>query len=212
MMGGAKPSARPMMGGGMSQGLGQFGEHLDESALKQAVGQKGLGQVAADPRMAQAAAQGAKQDQSAATGQPKPPREVGTLSEELIKRPVKDIGQEIRAFFTLQTWLGINPNTRDPKEIQKQTAIHGRYQQLDEAQQALVKQRYQERLQKEKAEEEEKQRKKQMEEQKKNQVLTMPSSPKKGPIGPASGKSKKDNAQALLQQQRQTMSQGGGSN
>ena len=128
---GAKPTARPRTGGGMGQGLGQFGEHLDESALKQAVGQKSMAQAAADPKMAAAAAQGAKQQQAASTGQATPPREVGTLKEELIKRPLKDIWQEIKQFFTLNTWLGINPDTKDPKEKQKQAAIHQRYMKLD---------------------------------------------------------------------------------
>ncbi|MFH1967053.1 MAG: hypothetical protein ABIJ03_00930 [Patescibacteria group bacterium] len=209
---GHQTSVRPRTGGGMSQGLGQFGEHLDESALKQAVGQKALGQAQVDPKMAQMAAQGAKQQQAVTSGQTKPPWEVGTLVEELIQWPLQSMGREIRAFFTLQTWLGINPDTKDPKEKQKQATIHRRYQQLDEEQQALVKQRYQERLQKEKAEEEEKQKKKQAEEAKKKQELPMPSSPRKGPIGPAGDQSRKQNATALLEQQRKTMSQGGGSN
>lgn len=205
--------ARP--GGGLNQGFGQFGEHLDESALQQAGAQKTLSQAAADPKQAATAAAAAAQNQAQATGQDvtKPPRAVGSIKDELITRPLHDIWQEVKSFFSLNTWLGIKSDTQTPEEKQRKIATHKRWQQLNEEQQALVKQRYQEELKKKEIEEEQKQQRKQMEEQKKKeQPLILPSSPKKGPIGPASGMSSKKRTTTLLQQQRQMLSQASGSN
>lgn len=216
MPGQPKPAMRARPGGGMNQGLGQFGEHLDESALAQAGAQKALSQAAADPAGAMSAAQGQKikqQMQDGGVGQPdRPPRSVGSITDELIKRPAQDIWAEIKSFFSLNTWLGIKANTIDPIKKQKQMATHRRWQQLNQEQQALAKQKYQEELKKKELEEEEKQRRKQAEEEQKQQQVVMPSSPKKGPVGPASGQSKKKQTTQLMQQQRQMLSQGGGSN
>ncbi len=197
---GNKPSSmRARPGGGFNMG-GGFNEHLDESAMAQASQQKQLTQAQADPATAQAAAQKA---QSQAQAQ-KPPPEVGSLTDELIKRPAKGVWEEIKKFFSLNTWLGIEPpQIKTPEEQAKARQIHQRYQQLDREQQEVAQKRYQELMQKKKAEEEEKMRKKQMEEQKKAQELPMPSSPQKGPAGP--GASKKQKAQARLQQQMKTM-------
>ncbi len=187
--------ARP--GGGFNLG-GSFNEHLDENAMKQAAGQKQLTQAQADPTTAKAAAQKAQ-------AQPqKSPPEVGSLTDELIKRPAKGIWEEIKKFFSLNTWLGIKPpELKTPEEQAKAKQVYARYQQLTQEQQEVARKRYQELMQKKKTEEEEKIRKKQLEEQKKAQELPMPSSPKKGPIGP--GMSKKQKAQARLQQQMKTI-------
>lgn len=191
--------------------MGQFGEHLDEAAMGQAVSQKQLGQQQVAPSGAAAAAAGQKaQAQAGMPGAGQPPRELGTLGDELIKRPIKDIWHEIKAFFSLNTWLGINPNTQDPAKQQKMAAVHKRYQQLDAEQQEVAKQQYQQELQRKKAEEEEKARKEQAAKQQEQQSIAMPSSPQKGPVGPSSGKSKKSNAIAKMTQQRQTMSQAQG--
>jgi len=205
----AKPSFRPRPSGGFNQGVGQFGEGFDESIAKQAMQQKALGQQQVASGGAAAAAAGQKMK-----GQPsaqRPPRSVGSLTDELIKRPVQDIGKELSEFFSLNTWLGIDPHTEDPQKKQRLTAAHKRYQQLDQEQQAFARQKYQEDMKKKQLEEQEKERKKRMQEQEKqNQALPMPSSPKKGPIGP--GMSGKQKAAAQLQHDRQRLSTPSGSN
>jgi hypothetical protein len=201
----ARPSVRPRPGGGFNQGLGQFGEAFDESVAGQAMQQKALGQQQVSPSGAAAAAQAAR------TQVPQQqPREVGSFKDELIDRPLKDMWHEITQFFALNTWLGIDPNTKDPKEQQKMVATHRRYQQLTKEQQAVARQKYQEEMKKKQWEEQEKQRKKQLEEQQKAQDLPMPSSPNKGPVGP--GGSKKQKAAAKLQHDRQTLGSPQGSN
>ncbi len=196
---GKKPAtmrARP--GGGFNLG-GGFNEHLDESAMQQAMQQKQLTQAQADPATAQAAAQKAQSQTQAQ----KPPPEIGSLTDELIKRPIQGIWREIKKFFSLNTWLGINPNTTDPEKREKMKQVHQRYQQLDQEQQAVARKLFQESEQKKKAEKEEEMRKKQMDEQKKAQELVMPASPQKGAVGP--GGSRKKQAQARLQQQMKTI-------
>jgi len=208
-----KPTSRFRPGGSMMQGMGQFGEHLDESSMQQAMGQKALTQQQANPATANTAAAAQKaQQQASRSGAPVQPREIGSLSDELIKRPIQDFWTEIKKFFSLNTWLGINPNTTDPDKQARMAAQHKRFQQLDAEQQEVAKKNYQEKLQKQRAEEEEKQRKKQMEEKQKQQSIAMPSSPKKGPVGPASGKSRKSNAAAMLEQDRKTMNNVQGAN
>lgn len=210
-----KPTSRPRPGGGFSQGMGQFtDEYLEESDMQQAMGQKSLTQQQADPATMAAAAAGQKQQHQAAQSgaMPQPPREIGSIKDELITRPIHDIWTEIKKFFSLNTWLGINPDTQDPQKQQKMAAIHKRYQQLDAEQQEVAKKQYHEKLQKKKAEEEEKQRRKQQEEQQKQQSIAMPHSPQKGPIGPSSGKSRKSNTADLLEQDRKTMSTVQGAN
>lgn len=207
-MPGSKSSIRPRPGGGFNQGLGQFGEGFDESVANQAMQQKALGQQQVAPAGAAAAAAG----QQAKSQQPqaRPPRELGSLQDELLVRPSKDIWQETKQFFSLNTWLGINPNTEDPQKKQRLSATHKRYQQLDQEQQAYARKKYQEEMKKKQAEEQEKEHKKKLQEQQKAQDLPMPSSPKKGPIGP--GMSGKQKVAAQLQHDRQTLSTPSGSN
>lgn len=204
----ARPSVRPRPGGGFNQGLGQFGEAFDESVASQAMQQKALGQQQVAPSGAAAAA--AAQKAQSQSPKQRPPREVGSFKDELIARPIKDMWKEIQQFFSLNTWLGIDPQTKDPKDQQRMVATHRRYQQLTEEQQAVARKKYQEEMKKKQAEEQEKERKKQLEQQRKAQDLPMPSSPKKGPIGP--GMSKKQKATAQLQHDRQTLSSPQGSN
>lgn len=198
-------------GGGFNTGMGQFGEHLDEAAAQQASTQKQLAQQQVNPQGATAAAANAKQ--AAQPPAQQAPREVGSLGDELVKRPLHDIWQQIKQFFSLNTWLGINPETEDPEKKQKMTALHRRYQQLDQEQQAYARQLYQQREQEKKLQLEEEERKKQLaEQQKQESAIQMPSSPQKGPVGPASGKSKKSNAIAQLTQNRQRLGQAQGAN
>ena len=196
--------ARP--GGGFNAGLGQCGEHLDEDAAQMAGQQKQLAQqqtqVAGTPNPAQ---KGTGQQPA----QQRQPREVGSILEETVLRPAQDIAQELVHFFDLSSILQINPKTDTPEEQAKKKQLHARYQQLTEEQQKVAKKRFQEEQQRKKQQEEEKLRKKQLEEQQK-QTFVMPASPKKGPIGPASGQSNKQNMVEKLNRDRQQMSQAQG--
>lgn len=201
----AKPPAfRPRPGGGFNQGMGQFGEHLDEQALQQAVSQKQLGQQ-------QAAGTGSPQGVPTGTNPlnpaapPAPPREVGTLFEELVKRPLVDIGKGLLSLFDFSAALGMSPpETKTPEEKARLKGMHARYQQLNKEQQTVAQQMYQEELQKKKLEKEEEERRKQLEKQKEAQTLQMPSSPNKGPIGPG-GTTGKQRAVNQLNQNRQML-------
>lgn len=142
--------------------------------------------------------------QQAAGAQQVQPREVTSITQEF-KRGVSDIFQGIKEFFNLNTWLGINPSKLDPQQQAKAKQVHSRYQQLDQEQQAVARQMFEAKMQKKRMEQEEEQRKKQMEAQKQAQSFEMPSGPKKGPVGPASGKSKKQNVLTKLKQDRTTL-------
>jgi len=143
------------------------------------------------------AAQAATQTQQA------PPREMGTIKEEL-KRGVSDIFQGFKEFFKLNTWLGLDSQKMDPQQQAQAKQLHSRYQQLDQEQQMVAKKMYEERMQKKKMEEEEAARKKQMEAEQKAQSIEMPSSPQKGAQGPSG--SKKQKAMTKLKQDRTTLS------
>ncbi|MCA9370087.1 MAG: hypothetical protein H6774_02740 [Pseudomonadales bacterium] len=202
-----KQTVRPRSGGGFTSGMGSFGEHMDENAMTQAMGQKQLSQLGAHPATAM---QGVA-NQKAQQQQQKPPRSVGTLKDELITRPVGDFFEELKQFFSLHAWLGIEPaSSKDPAEQARQQQAIKRYQQLNEEQQAYARQKYQAELQKKKQEEEENMQKKQAEEQRKRDSIQMPSSPKKGPVGPAG--SKKQKAAQKLHQDRKQLSGPGSAN
>lgn len=212
--GGPKPGGaglRPRMGGGFNQAMGQFGEHLDENAFTQASSQKALGQQAAQVTPQQmAAAQAQAAQQQAPGGAPVEPREVGTIKDEA-KRAVTDIWEQVKNFFSLNTWLGIKPNKLTPEEQAKAKTVHQRYKQLDQEQQQVARQRYEKEMKRRQMIEEEKQRKAQQEAQaKQNSDIAVPSSPKKGPVGP--GGSKKQKAVQKLQNDRKQMSGPSGAN
>jgi hypothetical protein len=72
------------------------------------------------------------------------PREVGSIPEELLQRPLQDMGQEVKGLFNVNQWFGIK--TLDtPEEKQRKTELHSRYQQTNQEQQ----QYFQARLQRE---------------------------------------------------------------
>ena len=208
--------ARP--GGGFNQGMGNFGEaHMEEQAMQQAMQQKTASQQSTSAQSSLGAGMGGnkaqtQQQQAQAMqqmaggqqpGQAPAPREVGTIPEEA-SRVGTDIFAELKKFFSINTWLGVKPETDDPQEIAKRKQVHQRWQKLNAEQQEVAKKKYQEDLQRKKAEEEEKERKKQMEEQQKAQQIQMPSSPKKGAVGP--GGSKKQKATQKLQNDRKQLS------
>lgn len=227
MGGGSKP--RPQApAGGMGQ-MGGFGEAFEEQqSMMQSMSQKQSSQQAAAP-VQQSIAQGQgggaaatdfganeaamQQMQKAAGGglpgqpgqaqvPPKPPREVGSFTDELLKRPAADIFEGLKSFFDLNALLGINPATDTPEEQAKKRQIHQRYQQLTQDEQQEAQRQYQEemeRKQKEEQEAEEKRRRKAQE----SQTIEAPSGQKKGPD--AGGGSKKQKAQTKLQNDRKQL-------
>lgn len=217
-MPGPKPGPRPRPMGGFNPGMGGMNEHLDEASLKAAGAQKqltqqqsstkqGSGKSGTNPLLPQTDEQ-APQGEGRGTFQPKKPREVAGISEELVKRPAKDIVKGLKSIFDVKALLGIN--TEDtPEEQAKKQSLHQRFQKLTEEQQQVAQQKYQEEMQKKKLEQEEEENKKREEEAKQQSELAAPSSPKKGPVGPASGQSKKQKASTLLQKSRQGLSSAG---
>lgn len=233
--GGMGGGARIRPGGGFNPAMGAPSEHLDEAAMKAAMGQKqltqqqsstqaGSGKSGTNPLVPGAGqpkptlppgalppgAESGQQSQQPSKGtfQPQQPREVSTLGDELIRRPLADIKKGLASLFDLNALFGVNPGDT-AEEKAKKKSMHQRYQKLDQEQQQVAQKKYQEEMQKKKMEEEEAARKKQEEEQKNAQPIAAPSSTKKGPIGPASGQSKKQKTQTMLQQSRMGIGQSG---
>lgn len=211
-MPGPKPggnlAARP--GGGFRSSFGQLGEgHLEQNAMTQAVGQKQLAQQGTSSTQQQTGGSalkslGSKQTAGSKAGKAnqKPPRSVGTIPEEA-KIFVGDIAGEVKKFFSLSTLLNID--TSDTSEVQaKKRKTLQRWQKLTQAEQQVAKQRYQEEMKKKQEEEKQKQIEKQKKEQANAQSIAPPASPRKGPMGPGSGMSKKAKASANLQRQMKT--------
>lgn len=213
---GAKTQIRP--GGGFRQSFGSGFSDEHESSLaanamaaqKQATQQSSvLGQQGVAKQ--QAVAEGAGQTPLATSEvakQQTPPREVTSLSEELIKRPVKDILQTTKSFFDLNALLGINPEDPPEKKAKKQK-IAQNWQKLTSEEQDLVQRQYQEEQQKKQQEQQAEQEKKEKEaEEAKEQTLAPPSSPQKGPIG-LTGSNKQKTSQ-LIQNRRTQLTQADG--
>lgn len=197
------PSLRPRPGGGLNTGMGQFGEHLDENATQQAVTQKQLGQQqAVGTGSPQGVPTGA--NPLSPTAPPKPPREMGTIAEELITRPAVDIAKGLLSLLDFSAALGLSPpETKSPEEKARLQATHHRYQKLNQEQQAFARKKYQEELQKKKLLQEEEERQKQQKRQQESQQIVVPSSPKNGPVGPAG--SSKQRAVTKIEQDRKTL-------
>ncbi len=204
-----QPAMRARPGGGFNQGMGSFNEHMDESAMQQAVQQKALGQQSSKPS-SQHIAQQAAQQQMSNGGQQQPPRETGTLVQELVTRPAQDVVKGLLSIFDLNAILGVSPAQENPQDKAKKQQVLQRFNKLTEEDQAQVKKTYHERLKQKEAEEQEKEQRKQIEQQQKAQQVSMPSSPKKGPVGPSG--SKKQKAQQKLQNDRQKLGGPQGSN
>lgn len=213
---GARQQMRP--GGGFRQSFGDglSDEHESSSAAAAAAAQKQsaqqssiLGQQGVAKQ--QAAAAGAGQTPLASSEvakQQTPPREVTSLSEELIKRPVKDIISTAKSFFDLNAILGINPED-PPEKKQKKQKVAQNWQKLTQEEQAFVQKQYQEEQQKKQREQQEEQEKKDKEAQEaEEQSIAPPSSPQKGPVG--LGGSKKQQTSQLLQNRRTQMTQADG--
>ena len=196
--------------GGFNSGLGNFSdEHIQENDMQAAMQQKAMSQFAGNATQAAGAGTPGPQGQSpfgtpVPGEKPQEPRPVGSLTDELIKRPAKDIARGLLSLFDLNALLGIKPGEDDPAQQAKRKQMLNRFNKLTQEQQDIAKQRYQLEMKKKQQEEQEKQAKKQREEQQKANSVELPSSPKKGPVGP--GGSKKQKAVQKLEQDRKTLS------
>ena len=188
-------------------GSQDFGEAFDEKQAMNMMGQGGQQTSPTGNNKTDPAAQQALQQQLAgqmpATDKANKPRQVGSLKEELLTRPVKDIAQGLASIFDIKSILGINEIKDTPEEQMKKKQLHQRFNQLTQEEQQVAQQKYQQEMQKKKQEEEEKKIKKQKEDQAKAASIAPPSSPNKGPVGP--GGSGKKRAEAKLEMDRKTL-------
>lgn len=195
----AAHSVSPRPGGGFNPGMGQFGEHLDETAMQQAIGQKALQQqqssFAKTPQALTAQQKNLK---------PTPPREVGSLTDELIKRPFEDLMDGFKSLADLNMWLGLEPTEEQQQERARKEVILKNFNRMTDEEQAIVKQKYQERMQRMQAEEEEKQRRQQIETQQQHASIQVPTKAASGPVGPGMSGNQKAKAQIDWDRQRMT--------
>lgn len=161
--------------------------------------QPGKGEAGMEEMMsAMAGAQG--QSGSTSGGASGSSSQIGSLADELIKKPVKDIVTGVKEIFDINSLLGINPQTDDPEKQAKKKQMHQNWMRLNADQQQYAQRRYQELQQKKQVEEQQEQIQKQQHEAAKADAVLMPTSIKKGPVGPAAGNKKKSAANQLKQQ------------
>ena len=186
--------------GGAPQGQGLGTGSVPDEVLSQFAGKHGAGsgQGATSGLSPQ---QMAQMQQAQGGSAPQPPSEVGTVREEIGKFGTQ-LTDELKQFFSLNYWLGIDPNgSMSPEDQAKARQVHSRYQQLDQEQQQVARQLYQEKMQKQRMREQEEQRRRQRDAQQ-NQGFSMPSGPQKGPVGPSGNK--KQQAAQRVQKSRTT--------
>jgi phosphoenolpyruvate-protein kinase (PTS system EI component) len=136
--------------------------------------------------------------------------EIFTAHQHILKdvELVEDIEKGLSSFFDLNALFNIDVKDT-PEEQAKKKSLHQRFQKLTEEQKTVAQKKYQEEMQKKKTEQEEEQQKKEEEEAREKATIAPPSSPKKGPVGPFWGQSKKQKTQTMLQQSRQGLGQVG---
>jgi hypothetical protein len=204
------PTAVTRASGGMRQNFGFKNidsEHMEQQAMQGAVAQKALQQQSSNSPTKQSA-----QSQTQKPQKTTPPREVGSLKQELVTRPIEDIKKELHKFVDLNLLLGIDPTNDTPEKQAKKKQLHARYQQLTEAEQKVARERYQQKLQQEQEEEKQQQAEKKKAEQQKQANIAPPSSVSKKPGLIGVGKGSKGKAMGRLQQQIRTMGVVGGAN
>lgn len=188
--------------GGTRTSFGDFdSERLEDQALQSAVSQKGAQQKTGSVPTNKTSQSNQQQTQT----QQKPPREVGSLWEELFVRPLTDIKDAFKSFFDLNNLFGINTEQDTPEEIAKKKEMHRRYQQLTEAEQQEAKKQYEKRLKQKQEEEKQKEIKRQQIEEQKKAAIAPPAGKSNKPGLFVGGKSGKARAQNRLQQQMKTM-------
>lgn len=120
----------------------------------------------ADAQALQAAAQQQTVQNAAAAVQPvstqtqQQARPVGSLTEELFKRPVADVGSELKTLFDIQSILGIKAEDT-PEEKAKKQRVAQNFAGLTQEDQAEAQRQFEERIRKQQqAEKEEEERQK----------------------------------------------------
>lgn len=124
-------------------------------------------------------------------------REVGSIGEELVKRPLADIAKGIKSIFSLNNLLGVESPQENPKDKVKKKQLHQRYNQLSQEEQAVARERYQAEMERKQRVAEEDEISKQKKVQAK-QSIVIPSGPQKG----NGGQSKKQVAMQSLEDDR----------
>lgn len=176
--------------------MGSMNEHLNEDAVQTAMQQKALGQ-----QQAAAPTQAHPQPAQHPLAPDAQPREVGSLQEELLHRPVADIGSELKAFVDPYQLLNINPETDTPEEQAQKKQLHQRFTKLEAEDEQEAKKQFNLRMQQRQQQLKEDQMKQQQQAQAK-QTFVVPGGKKDGPVGPGGGKSKKADTMQQMQQQR----------
>ncbi|MEA2056175.1 MAG: hypothetical protein U9O78_00440 [Patescibacteria group bacterium] len=203
---GPKKIRRPS--GGVRSSFGGLNEAgMDGQAMKAAAQQKQVSQQVSDSSQSNTGGSALKtlgensQDQI----QQQEPREVADLKQELIQRPIKDIGKELKKFFDINALLDIHPTEDGPEDKIRKKKMHQRWQKLTQEEQQEAQKRYKKEMERKQKEEEEKERERRQIKAQKKQAIAPPTTPKKGPGLPAPGKGGKSKAMSQLQQQRQTI-------
>jgi hypothetical protein len=132
-----------------------------------------------------------------------PPREVSSIPEELVTRPIRDIGQEFTVWFDINKLFGINVEDT-PEEKARKQQLHARYQQLTSEEQQLVQKRFQQEQQRKHRMEEEHQMELQKKQAEASNAIAPPSSPQKGAVDPNASKSSAQRMANTVQQNRQS--------
>lgn len=198
-----KSAATPRPMGGFNQGFGDFNEHLDENALQAAAQQKTLAQqgTIGGPAPTPPPQSG---PQPGVGLPPAPPREISTIKDELIHRPIQDIGKELAPFFDINALLGIKPEVDDPQTQAHKKQLHSRWENLTQEQQQLAQKNFQLEMEKKKQEQEQAAQQQQQAEQARADTLVMPTSRQTGTN--AHSGSRKANVTAQLEHDRKTLS------
>ncbi len=133
--------------------------------------------------MAQASGQTSASPQSLSTPQPAQPlqtREVGTIKQELIDRPLEDIKSEVGKFFSLSDFLGIENPSDTPEQKAKKQQMLQNFNQLSQEDQAAAQQVYQERMQLQQQKDDEMMARNQREQAARESSIAPPSGPQNG--------------------------------
>ncbi len=132
-------------------------------------------------------------------------RPVTSVGFELGKRLPGDVAKNLKDFFDLHTLLNIERNSDNPEVKQKKRALHQRWQQLTQAEQKVAQEKYEQRLKEQQAEEKQKQQEKKQQELAQQQAIVPPKGRTDRPGLFIPGKTRKQQTQNRLQQQRRTV-------
>jgi hypothetical protein len=189
--------------GGM-RSIGLSGE-IDSERLEQQAAQAVAQNKTVQQQGAAAPAKPSAQSQTQHASRPQQPREVGSIKEELVERPAKDVVKGLKTIFDINRLLEINLEKDSPEEVVRKKKLHQRWQQLTKAEQQVAQQKYQQELKKKQEEEKRRQLEKERQEKARQETIAPPAGVDKKPGLFITGKSSKKKAQNRLQQQMKTM-------